>query len=237
MNNKYRTLKYKPLVRIRIDVYQDLTTKSFLKKKWRLLTLLLTKKKKKKRKYCLINSNLKSLTKFPVYRRYQYQKFLFFRKSIRIIYGGFKDYRFKNIALSTKHTQWRGYAQKLEIKSFVFLSRLKLCFSISEGKIHYRHGRIYVNGINTKNYINKGDILHFSPLFEKLLKRRLAFIFKRKTYVSKKNKFQRNLVRLDKNIDFDVNSLRFYFLNKIKYFRNHPFLIRFEKINRWYNRN
>jgi hypothetical protein len=221
--------KYKALAFIKTDIWNTLKTKQLNKKKWRLLIARLKKNRYKKRPH-LLSYHAKAVIKFPVYHRYKYQKNLIIRTKIKLLYGSLQDFKIKSLA--KKATQAQVFAQSLEQKSTTFLYRLGLTSTYGEAKIHYIHKRLIVNGSYQQLTIKKGDVLHFSPLFEKLLKRRILLSF------SKQKNFklrQRKLVGLN-TVDFDPSSFRFYFLDNLKYFKNHPFLIPFEKTWRYYTR-
>ena len=220
--------RYKSLVRLRADIWNNLKTKSLKNKKWRSLISFLNRRRKKK-KPNLISYTHKSLPKFPVYFRYKYQKNLFIRKSIKIIYGNLQEYKIKQIALYSKRKSWMGFTHRLEQNAVTFIYRFKLTSTYGEALIHFKHKRVLVNGGSRKPYIRKGDVLHFNPCIEKLLKRRICYNFKF-------SKFRRIKYEIPACIDFEVSSLRFYFLDNIKYFKNHPFRLPFEKLWRWYTR-
>lgn len=75
--------------------------------------------------------------------------------------------------------------------------------------------------------IKKGDILHFNPSYEEVLRRRIS-----KNFLN----FKKIKYGIHSSVDFDVNSIRFLFLDNIKYFKNHPFKLPFERVIRWYTR-
>lgn len=237
--------KYKALIRFRIDIWNNLTTKLLLKKKWRLLISLLRKRRKRKKQPVLLNYTAIAVSKFPVYGRYRYQKLLYFRQAIKLMYGGLQDSKLKAIAISCKIKSWRNFALKLEQKTAMFLYRLKLTSGIGEGKIHSRHKRVYVNGVYKEDYMVKGDVLHFSPVFENLLKRRLRNLYlldlnPSKRLLSQDNKIyyrkrkKRMVYGINPSVDLDLCGMRFYFMENIITFKNHPFLLRFDKLLRWY---
>ena len=230
--------KYKILVRLRTDIWNTLRTKALKKKKWRILRSLLKGKrlfgKKRKRQPRILNYEVKALPKFPVYARYRYQRKLNTRQTIKLIYGSLQDYKIKSLALIGKTEAWRGFTKKLEQKAIVFLYRSKLTFTLGEAKIHFRHKRILVNNSCKIPYIEKGDVLHFTPIFEKLLKRRIYSTFSK---YSKSRKRKKKIKFTNHNcVDFDPSSFRFYFIDNIKYYKTHPFYIHFERVWRWYTR-
>lgn len=223
------TPKYKVLAFIKTDVLDTLKTKKLNKKKWRLLIARLKKKKYKKIPH-ILNYEAKYVSKFPVYHRYKYQKNLIIRTKIKLLYGNLQDYKIKSLARKARNPQ--TFTHSLEQKSTTLLYRLGFTSTYGEAKMHYIHKRIIVNGSYTQNRVKKGDVLHFSPRFEKLLKRRLFFGFSSLKMFSMR---KRKLVGFN-TVDFDPSSFRFYFLDNLKYFKNHPFIIPFEKTWRYYTR-
>lgn len=221
--------KYKALAFIKTDVWNTVKTKKLNKKKWRLLIERL-KKKKYKKNPSVLNYTSKVVPMFPVYHRYKYQKNLIMRTKIKLIYGSLQDYKIK--ALAKKARNPLVFTQSLEQKATVFLYRIGLTSTYGEAKIHFMHKRILVNGSFQQLTIKKGDVLHFSPRFEKLLKRRLILHFIKKRNIKLR---LRKLVALN-TVDFDPSSFRFYFLDNLNYFKNHPFFIPFEKTWRYYTR-
>ena len=217
--------KYKPLVRLRTDVWKTLKKKQLHKKKWRSVLSFLYRDKRSKKTYRLINYTSHNVSKFPVYHRYAYQKNLFLRIHIKLLYGRIQDYKIKQICL--KKQNWYLFAQSLEQTPASFLQRLKLASSYGEARLHEKHKRIYVNGKIKVKTLKKGDVLHFSPDYEKVLKRRITTNFTRK----KKIKYGIHM-----SVDFDINSMRFFFISNIKYFKNHPFKLPFIRVYRWYTR-
>ena len=216
--------KYKPLVRLRADVWKTLQKKRLLRKKWRYIIGFLNKRKKySKAFYNLINYQKHAVSKFPVYNRYRYQKDLFLRLHIKLIYGRLQDYKIKKI--SSKKQYVLSFAQELEQCATTFLYRSKLVSTYGEARLHHSHKRILINGTYKQTKIKKGDVLHFSPSYEKVLKRRICKNF----YNRKRIKYGINGV-----VDFDINTLRFLFHDNIKYFKNHPFKLPFERVIRWY---
>lgn len=168
--------KYKALAFIRTDVWNTLKTKKLNKKKWRILISLL-KRRKYKRKPEIMNYSAKTVSKFPVYFRYKYQKNLIIRTKMKLIYGSLQDYKIKDLA---KKGGLQSFTQSLEQKAPFFLYRLGLTSTYGEAKIHYIHKRIIVNGSYQELYIKKGDVLHFNSHFEKLLKRRIMTGFSKR---------------------------------------------------------
>ena len=161
------------------------------------------------------------MSRFPVYHRYNYQKNLFLRIHIKLLYGRIQDYKIKQVSHAARKQSWHGFAQNLEQTPASFLHRLKLASSYGEAKLHEKHKRIYVNGIIKVKNIKKGDVLHFNPIYAKLLKRRIY------TNFFKKNKIKYGIHTC---IDFDINSIRFFFISNIKYFKNHPFKLPFMRV-------
>jgi hypothetical protein len=244
--------KYKPLIRLRADVWNNLQEKNLNKKKWFFLISLIQRKTKRlKGKVPKVRDYYKrEVSKFPVYARYRYQKNLGLRLHIRFIYGRLQDYKIKQIAIRSKKLSWLGYTRKLEQNVNSFLYRAKLVITYGEAKIHHKRDRIYVNGNSKEIYLTKGDILHFRPDFEEVLKKRFLrnyfFSSSTSTFIRIKQKNRKITEFKKKNfktyfgiqicVDFDTNSFRFLFIQEIKYFKNHPFRVPFEKIIRWYTR-
>lgn len=219
--------KYKPLVRFRIEVWKTLLcpNKTLKRKKWRFILSQIKRNKNNKNIYYLINYQAKTLSKFPVYQRYRFQKDLHLRQHIKLIYGRIQDFHIKNLALNLKNKSYLEFAQHLEQRVLIFLYRIKLVKTYGEAKLHHYHKRILINGSFKKIDLKKGDVLHFTPVYEKLLKRRIY-----KNYLNKK-KFKYGL---NQCLDLDLTTIRFIFLEDIKYFKNHPFKLPFERVIRWY---
>ena len=97
--------KYKSLVKLRFDAWQNLRSKKLKKKKWRLLITNLKKNYKYKKRRSLLKYETTVLPKFRVYFRYKYQKNLFIRKTIKLLYGSLQDYKIKYVARTVK-TGW-----------------------------------------------------------------------------------------------------------------------------------
>lgn len=221
--------KYKPLILVKTDLWNNIKGGKFKKKKWRPLIEILTKRARYKKKQKLVlNYSKKTVPKFRVYFRYKHQKNLIIRYKIKVMYGCLQDYKLKQLAKTAKKQGVNGFARALEQKVTTFVFRIGLTNTYGEAKIHYIHKRILVNGSPLTRQIKKGDVLHFSPDFEKLLKRRIFKGFS-SHYKIKKIK---NL----NGVDFDPSSFRFYFIDNIKYYKNHPFFIPFEKTWRYYTR-
>jgi hypothetical protein len=219
--------KYKALVRLRIDVWKNLKSKTFKRKKWRLLLSIVKRKRQTKTFYNLIDYQTKNLSRFPTYRRYRFQKDLYIRIHIRILYGKFQNFHLRNLALKNKNKSWYNFGQSIEQNLCIFLYRMKLTNTYVEGKIHQKHKRILINGSYIKKTLNKGDVLHFSLDYEKALKRRIYRNF---------TNFKRIKYGFHQCVDFDLSSIRFLFLDNIKYFKNHPFKLPFERLMRSYTR-
>src|SRR6476646_5581754 len=218
--------KYKPLVRLRADVWKTLQKKRFIRKKWRSFISFLNKRNKNSKAfYNLINYQKRTVSKFPVYNRYRYQKDLFLRQHIKLIYGRLQDFKIKKISCGSKKQSVLVFAQELEQLATTFLYRSKLVSTYGEARLHHSHKRILINGTYKQTKIKKGDVLHFSPAYEKVLKRRICKNF----YNGKMIKYGINIV-----VDFEINTLRFLFHENIKYFKNHPFKLPFERVIRWY---
>lgn len=243
--------KYKPLIRLRTNVWNTLQKKNLKKKKWIFLISIIERQTKRlKGKIPKVRNYYKrEVSKFPVYARYRYQRNLALRINIRFIYGRLQNYKIKQIALSSKKNSWISYIQKLEQTVGSFLYRANLVITYGEAKIHYKHKRIYVCGNSKEIYLKKGDTLHFRLDFESLLRRRLIKHYILKTSILLNNKvtiLNRRIKKRKKKkkfyygihtcVDFDTNSFRFFFLKDIKYFKNHPFRVPFEKIIRWYTK-
>jgi hypothetical protein len=236
--------KYKSLIRLKTDVWNNLNTKKLNNKKWTLLKTIL--KKRINRNYPKIpkvrDYFTREASKFVVYFRYKHQKNLTKRLYIRYIYGYLQHYKIKFIAKRSKKKSWLGYIHALEQTASSFLYRTKFVITYSEAFIHQKRQRILVNGKTTKPNIKKGDILHFKKHFENLIRRRwLKYYFLRS-----RNKYKTHFIkRRIKNffylgiyefITFDVNNFCFNFLKNLMYFKNHPFKIPFEQIIWWYTR-
>lgn len=242
--------KYKPLIRLRIDVWNNLQKKKWKKKKWTFLISILKRQTERlKGKIPKVRNYYKrEVPKFPVYARYRYQKNLALRLQIRFMYGRLQHYKIKKIATNSFKKSWVNYIQKLEQSVSSFLYRTHLVITFGEAKIHQKHHRIYVSGNSKEKYLKKGDILHFQPDFENLLKRRFLkhYIHKkqnltpikqdRKTKFRQKKNDRKFYFGIHNCIDFDPNSFRFFFFDNIKHFKNHPFRVPFEKIIRWYTK-
>jgi len=180
-------------------------------------------------RHSLIDYRRGVVSRFPVYHEYLYQKLLFTRLHIRIIYGRLQDYKLKKESLNLKGKPWLNFAQRLEQKAISLLYRYKLVSTYKEGVLHHKHKRILVNGNYKEANLKKGDVLHFTPTFEKLLRRRIVIMFfKQKTYYFK----------VQSNINFDVDSIRFIYIsnNTTINFKYHPFRLPFERVYRWYTR-
>jgi ribosomal protein S4 len=219
--------KYKPLVLVKTDIWNTLRTKTFNKKKWRSLISILKRKKYYKKKPHILNYEVKTVPKFRVYHRYKHQKNLIIRYKIKTIYGSLQDYKIKDLARKAKEI--KDFAKRLEQKVPIFLYRIGFTSTYGEAKLHFLHKRVLVNGIYKEPYIKKGDVLHFSSDLEKLFKRRILKNFSKITI--KKLKIVGH-----NSVDFDSSSFRFYFIDNIKYFKNHPFFLPFEKTWRYYTR-
>lgn len=238
--------KYKPLVRLRADVWNTLNKKRLKKKKWLFLVSIVKRRVKyiSRKLPKLRNYYKREVPKFPTYARYRYQKQLGLRLHIRFMYGRLQHSKIKKIALCSKKNSWSKYIQKLEQSVSSFLYRTHLVITFGEAKIHQKHNRIYVSGNSSKKYIQQGDILHFHPNLEILLKRRFLYHYIGKTPNLLVKKFKSISFKKKSTfyygmhtcVDFELNSFRFFFLNNIKYFKNHPFRVPFEKILRWYTK-
>ena len=182
--------KYKPLIRLRTNVWNTLQKKNLKKKKWIFLISIIERQNKRlKDKIPKVRNYYKrEVSKFPVYARYRYQRNLALRINIRFIYGRLQNYKIKQIALSSKKNSWISYIQKLEQTVGSFLYRANLVITYGEAKIHYKHKRIYVCGNSKEIYLKKGDTLHFRLDFESLLRRRLIKHYILKTSIILNNK-------------------------------------------------
>lgn len=233
--------KYKALVRLRSDIWKTLQKKEFKRKKWRsFISFFQRNNRYKKSNHIFINYTSKDVSKFPVYRRYRYQKYLFIRQRIKLIYGSLQDFKIKQECLKSKKQYALGFAQELEQKVITFLYRSKLARSYKEAKLHHKHKRILINGSYKQTKIKKGDVLHFSTMYEKVLKRRIYKNFLKSGAIKyRKGQKVRNLrvkYGIHQCVDFDINSMRFFFHDNIKYFKNHPFKLPYERVLRWYTR-
>src|SRR6478609_6420656 len=103
--------KYKALVRLRLDVWQNLKFKTLKKKKWRLLVTNAKKSPKLKKRHNILNYEITVLPRFRVYFRYKYQKNLILRQTIKSIYGSLQDYKIKYLARNNNN--WRNFAKRL----------------------------------------------------------------------------------------------------------------------------
>jgi ribosomal protein S4 len=222
--------KYKALVKLRLDVWQNLKIKNLKKKKWRLLIANLKKSQKFKKRSHILNYEITVLPRFRVYFRYKYQKNLFIRQTIKFIYGSLQDYKIKYMARNNNN--WRDFAQSLEQSAPMFLYRSKLSSSYKEAQTNYKHQRILVNGNYLTSAVKKGDVLHFEKNYERVLRKRIKYMYnKRHYYIKRKEKYNFSSV-----VDFDVISFRFYFIDNISYFKNHPFILPLKRIWRYYTK-
>ena len=166
--------KYKPLIRLRTDVWNTLKKKKLKKKKWIFLISILERQTRRLQNKIpkVRNYYKKEVSKFPVYARYRHQKSLAIRLHIRFIYGRLQHYKIKKIALANKKS-WINYIQTLEQSVGSFLYRFSLVMTYGEALLHSKHQRIYVSGNSKEKYLKQGDVLHFRGDFENLLRRRL----------------------------------------------------------------
>lgn len=222
--------KYKALVKLRLDIWQNLRFKNLKKKKWRLLISKLKARRKHQKRSILLNYEATVLPKFRIYFRYKYQKDLFIAKTIKLIYGSLQDYKIKYLAINNK--TWVNFAQSLEQSVPIFLYRYKLSSSYKEALINCKQKRTLVNGNYSVFVLKKGDVLHFKKNYEKVLAKRIKYNYTKKFYyIKKKEKHNFNSV-----VDFDVISFRFYFLDNTFYFKNHPFLLPLKRLWRYYTK-
>jgi hypothetical protein len=237
--------KYKPLPKIRVDVWANMKIKKLTKKKWKLLQII-GEINRKRAKFQLLKTHdysLRQVARYPVYFRYKYQKDLFLRLRLRFMYGFIKHAQIKKIALRSKRKSSLGYIHNLEQTPTSFLYRAKFVITYGEAKMHNTRRRILVNGRSRRAVIKKGDLLHFNNNLERLFKRRwLKYYFNR----TLKNEFDHSIFIIKRKhkiylgiynyVDFDLNNFSFFFLENLTNFKNHPFRIPFEKIMRWYTR-
>lgn len=215
-----KNAKYKYLPRIRIDVFNDLKTKILRKKKWRQVVRAA---KIKKQTPLLPTYAKQSLSKFPNNLRYYYKNTIHIKHGFQLFYGGIQDYKLKAIIrrgynASPKNTKVRTFGE-FEHKLDFFLYSLKLVGSIAEARHHLRYGRVYVNQSTTKKRFGFGDVLQFSESLRRLSERRF---------------FKGPLKKLPPEIDFEVESIRFYIhLPKTSF--NHPYSSIFRRLSKWYS--
>ena len=222
--------KYKALVKLRLDVWQNLKFKNFKKKKWRFLISNLERNQKFNKRSVLLNYEKTVLPKFRVYFRYKYQKNLFIRKTMRSLYGSLQEYKIKYIARNNNN--WRNFALNLEQSAPIFLYRSRLSSSYKEALTNYKHKRILVNGNYSTSVLKKGDVLHFEKNYEKVLRKSIKYYVSKKLYYARKKAHY----NFNSDVDFDVISFRFHFINNIFYFKNHSFLLPFKRIWRYYTK-
>ena len=222
----------------------------------RFLNRVRSKFKLKYLKKTLINYKSKPSTRYPNYFRYKYQKKLYLSQLLKLIYGSLQNYKLKYLARNSKFSS--QLFEKLEQKPGMFLYRISLIPNLSIVKTVSKKKHLYVNGSSSQPFLKKGDILHFTPLFENYLRRK----FFKKRYLRSLNHKKRKKLKLKNyisyrkldytsrileytkayksynNLNFDVTQFRFHFLDNLnqKYVKNHPFFMPFQRIWRYYNR-
>lgn len=248
LKRKNRSLK-KNSLKLQLD-------KVKLKKDKRFLKHLRSKFKIKFIKKTLINYKSKPLNRYPNYFRYKYQKKLYLSQILKLIYGSMQNYKLKYIAINSKSSS--QFFEKLEQKPAMFLYRISLIPTLSIVKTISKKKQLLVNGCVSQPFLKKGDILHFTPLFENYLRRKLfkkryfrsltelkRKKVKTKNYISyRKRHYASRILEYSKayksynNLNFDVTRFRFHFLENLnqKYIKNHPFFMPFQRIWRYYNR-
>lgn len=175
MRTALNVSKYKTLPRIRVDVWGNVLSKNFKRKKWSGLisTLKYKQRRRRKAKLSLPDHIKENLPKFPVYHRYIYQNNLFIRIHIRLFYGRLQDHKIKKLCAKGKNQSYLTFIRNIEIKPPIFLYRAKLLNSYSEGVIHQKQKRFLINGSPNKKVVQAGDVLHFPQIYETFLRRRL----------------------------------------------------------------
>lgn len=209
--------KYRYLTRVKLDLWHTLKTKQLRKKKWRPLK---ARVKRQKPIPSLVGYYVKCLPKFPVYCRFYYKNTLELRQGIKLFFGGLQDYRLKALVLRGKKP---GLGQihmlrEFEHKLSAFLYTIKVARTMSQANEYIIKKLIFVNNLSSKASIKVGDTIHFAPLLEKIVRRRLL---------------QKRVKCLPFELDFDVQSLRFYYM-KSRTFLWHPFIHKFKRVMQWY---
>lgn len=245
-------LKYHVLTKLTPDFGVFLHEKSFNKKKWQLVKELNTNQISKVLAY-----HVRFLPNQPVYARFFIKTNIIERLQIKYLYKQPLYYKTKRIAKKSKRKNWFSYIKLLEQTSTSFLCKLKLVHSYNEVLLHQRNKHIFVSGNFARTRIRKGDSLYFSEIFKNLIRKRL--VINHSAYndeiiepLTKEIKIEREEIekskkeRPDKSdnkyyfgiqtcVDFEPNSFQFFFIQEIKYFKNHPFRIPFESIYQWYS--
>ena len=240
--------KYQILTKITPDYGVFLHGKNFNKKKWKLF-----KEINKNQIPKVITYYTKFLSDQPIYSRLFFKTSIIERFQIKYLYKQPLYYKIKQIATKNKNRNWIGYIKFLEQTSISFLYRLKLVNSYSESLLHQRNRHIFLSGNPIRTHIRAGDYLCFSPILKNLIRKRIIInsaLYKEELVepLTKEIKEEREKIEelppLNNNkyyfgiqmfVDFEPNSFRFFFINEIKYFKNHSFKIPFESIYQWYS--
>lgn len=240
--------KYQILTKLTPDYGIFLHDKSFNKKKWKLF-----KEINKDQISKVVTYYTRFLSDQPVYSRFFLKTNLIERLQIKYLYKQPLYYKIKRIAKQNKHKTWINYIKIIEQTSLSFLYRLKLVNSYNEILLHQRNKHIFISGNSTRTSIKVGDYLYFSTIFKKLIRRRIIInssIYNEELLepltkeIEKEKQEKETLSEQNDNkyyfgiqtcVDFEPNSFRFFFLQEIKYFKNHPFKIPFESIYQWYS--
>lgn len=211
--------KYKYLPRIRINVFNNLKTKTFKNKKWRQVVRAA---KYKKAIPLLATHTKRPLSRFPNNLRYYYKNTIHIKLGFQLYYGRIQDYKLKAIirhslkaGLRNAETHiYRDFEYRLE--SILF--NLNIVNSVDEGRHHLRYKRVFVNKSLTKKKIIPGDVLHFSNNIRRLAERRM---FKKPKKV------------IPFELDLEPSTLRILIIINKKVF-SHPFLYMFRRLSKWY---
>ena len=247
--------KYQILTKLTPDYGVFLHDKSFNKKKWKLF-----KEINKTQISKVVTYYTRFISDQPVYSRLFLKTNIIERLQIKYLYKQPLYYKIKRIAKRNKHKTWINYIKIIEQTSLSFLYRLKLVNSYNEILLHQRNKHIFISGNSTRTSIKAGDYLCFSAIFKKLIRRRIIINYSsyndellepitkeieiEKQEIEKQNKGKQVVSEQSNNkyyfgiqtcVDFEPNSFRFFFIQEIKYFKNHPFQIPFESIYQWYS--
>ncbi len=242
--------KYRSLTKLTPDYGIFLHDKNFNKKKWKLF-----KEVNKDQISKIITYYTRFLLDQPVYSRLFLKTNIIERLQIKFLYKQPLYYKIKTIVKHNKHKTWVGYIKVLEQTSLSFLYRLKLVNSYNEVLIHQKNKHIFISGNSKRTLIKVGDYLCFSIIFKKLIRKRLIINYSiyneellepltKEIEEEKQEKEKQEVPKQNDNkyyfgiqtcVDFEPNSFRFFFLDEIKYFKNHPFQIPFESIYQWYS--
>jgi hypothetical protein len=248
--NKIRP-KYKTLTKLTLDIGVLLYNKKFNKKKWKFF-----KEFNKQNTSKVITYHTRYLPDQPVYSRFFYKTSIIERLQIKYLYKQALSYKLRLIAKKNKNKSWFGYIKFLEQNSISFLYRLKLVNSYNEALLHQGNKHILISGNPIKTRIKIGDILHFSIIFKKIIRKRIIINYsvynehllepltkeikkereeQEKRGEAPKGNNKKYYFGIHTCIDFEPNTFCFCFIHEIKYFKNHPFRIPFESIYQWYS--